>query len=39
MKRPAQPKEIAPVFVLLACHEASYISGAMVAVTGGKPII
>ena len=39
MKRPAQSKEIAPVFVLLACDEASYISGVMVAVTGGKPII
>jgi NAD(P)-dependent dehydrogenase (short-subunit alcohol dehydrogenase family) len=39
MKRPAQPKEIAPVFVLLACDEASYVSGATVAVTGGKPII
>ena len=39
MQRPGQPKECAPVFVLLASDEASYISGANVAVTGGKPII
>ncbi|MEV4410349.1 glucose 1-dehydrogenase [Catellatospora sp. NPDC049609] len=37
--RPGQPKEVAPVFVLLASDEASYISGAMVPVTGGKPIL
>jgi NAD(P)-dependent dehydrogenase (short-subunit alcohol dehydrogenase family) len=39
MKRPGQPRELAPVYVLLASDEASYISGATVAVTGGKPII
>ncbi|HLH11222.1 MAG TPA: SDR family oxidoreductase [Methylovirgula sp.] len=39
MKRPAQPKEVAPVYVMLASDEASYISGTMIAVTGGKPII
>jgi NAD(P)-dependent dehydrogenase (short-subunit alcohol dehydrogenase family) len=39
MKRPAQPRELAPVYVLLASDDASYVSGAMVAVTGGKPII
>jgi NAD(P)-dependent dehydrogenase (short-subunit alcohol dehydrogenase family) len=39
MGRPAQPKELAPVYVMLASEEASYVSGAMVAVTGGKPII
>lgn len=39
MKRPAQPRELAPVYVLLASDEASYISGATAAVTGGKPII
>jgi NAD(P)-dependent dehydrogenase (short-subunit alcohol dehydrogenase family) len=37
--RPGQPAEVAPVFVLLASDEASYISGARVAVTGGKPIL
>ena len=39
MKRAGQPAEVAPVYVLLASHEASYISGAGIAVTGGKPII
>jgi hypothetical protein len=39
MKRPGQPKELAPVYVMLATDEASYISGATVAVTGGKPVI
>ena len=39
MKRPAQPREVAPAYVLLASDEASYISGATIAVTGGKPII
>jgi NAD(P)-dependent dehydrogenase (short-subunit alcohol dehydrogenase family) len=39
MKRPGQPRELAPVYVLLASDEASYISGATIAVTGGKPII
>ncbi|MBS0234898.1 MAG: glucose 1-dehydrogenase [Proteobacteria bacterium] len=37
--RPGQPKELAPVYVMLATDEASYVSGATVAVTGGKPII
>ncbi len=39
MKRPGQPKELAPVYVMLASDEASYVSGATVAVTGGKPLI
>jgi NAD(P)-dependent dehydrogenase (short-subunit alcohol dehydrogenase family) len=39
MKRPAQPCELAPVYVLLASDESSYVSGATVAVTGGKPIL
>jgi NAD(P)-dependent dehydrogenase (short-subunit alcohol dehydrogenase family) len=39
MKRPGQPRELAPVYVLLASDEASYIAGATIAVTGGKPII
>ena len=37
--RPGQPAEVAPVFVMLASDEASYISGAVIAVTGGKPIL
>ena len=39
LARPGQPAEVAPVYVLLASNEASYISGARVAVTGGKPIL
>jgi NAD(P)-dependent dehydrogenase (short-subunit alcohol dehydrogenase family) len=39
MKRPGQPKELAPVYVMLAEAGASYVSGATVAVTGGKPIL
>jgi hypothetical protein len=39
MKRPGQPRELAPVFVMLASDEASYVSGATIAVTGGKPIL
>lgn len=39
MKRPAQPRELAPVYVMLASDEASYVSGTMIGVTGGKPII
>ena len=39
MKRPGQPVELAPVYVMLASEEASYVSGATVAVTGGKPMI
>src|ERR671926_1218080 len=37
--RAAQPAELAPVYVLLASDEASYVSGARIAVTGGKPIL
>jgi NAD(P)-dependent dehydrogenase (short-subunit alcohol dehydrogenase family) len=39
LKRPGQPREVAPVYVMLASDEASYISGATVAVTGGKPLL
>jgi NAD(P)-dependent dehydrogenase (short-subunit alcohol dehydrogenase family) len=37
--RAGQPVELAPVYVLLASDEGSYISGARVAVTGGRPIL
>ncbi len=37
--RPAHPKELAPAYVMLATDEASYFSGATIAVTGGKPIL
>lgn len=39
MKRPGQPAELAAAYVMLASDEASYISGATIAVTGGSPII
>jgi len=39
MKRAGQPAELAPVYVMLASAEASYVSGATVAVTGGVPVI
>jgi len=39
MQRPAQPRELAPAYVLLASDEASYMSGATIAVTGGKPVM
>lgn len=37
--RPAQPVELAPVYVMLASDEASYVSGATITVTGGKPVM
>ncbi len=38
LKRPAQPVELAPVYVLLASQEASYITGMIYGVTGGDVI-
>ena len=37
--RPGQPAEVAHAYVLLASDEGSYMSGATIAVTGGKPIL
>ncbi len=39
LSRAGQPAELAPVYVMLAADEASYVSGARVAVTGGKPVL
>jgi NAD(P)-dependent dehydrogenase (short-subunit alcohol dehydrogenase family) len=39
MQRPGRPAELAPVYVMLASDEASYVSGARIAVTGGTPIL
>ncbi len=39
MGRAGQPAELAPVYVMLASDESSYVSGARIAVTGGKPIL
>jgi NAD(P)-dependent dehydrogenase (short-subunit alcohol dehydrogenase family) len=38
MKRAGQPAELATTYVMLADPLSSYVSGATVAVTGGKPI-
>lgn len=35
--RAGQPAEVAPAFVFLASPEASYVSGAVIGVTGGSP--
>lgn len=37
LQRPGQPAELAPAFVLLASQDGSYISGAVIPVTGGQP--
>ncbi|MBP1852892.1 SDR family oxidoreductase [Rhizobium halophytocola] len=39
MKRPGQPAELATAYVMLADPLSSYVSGATIAVTGGKPMI
>lgn len=37
--RAGQPAELAPAYVLLAADDGSYISGARLAVSGGRPIL
>jgi hypothetical protein len=37
--RPGQPAEVAPAYVFLASNDATYISGAVLPVTGGKPFL
>ena len=39
MKRAGQPAELATAYVMLADPLSSYVSGATIAVTGGKPFI
>ena len=36
LKRPGQPAEVAPLYVLLASQESSYITGEIMGITGGK---
>jgi NAD(P)-dependent dehydrogenase (short-subunit alcohol dehydrogenase family) len=36
--RPAQPADLAPSFVFLACDESRYVTGEILGVTGGKPL-
>jgi len=37
--RAGQPVELAPVYVMLASAESSYITGALIPVTGGRPML
>ena len=37
--RVGQPAKLAPVYVLLASDDGSYVSGARIAVTGGRPVL
>ncbi|MFP3466697.1 SDR family oxidoreductase [Leifsonia sp. SIMBA_070] len=37
--RAGQPAELAPLYVLLASDDGSYISGARIAITGGRPVL
>lgn len=37
--RAGQPAELAPAYVMLASHESSYITGALLPVTGGRPML
>jgi len=39
MKRPGQPAELATAYVMLAEPSSSYVSGATIAVTGGRPFL
>ncbi len=39
MQRAGQPAEVAPLYVMLASDETSYVSGAVIPVTGGKPML
>jgi len=36
LARPGQPDELAPIYVFLASDDASFMTGALVEVTGGK---
>ena len=36
LKRPGQPEELAPAYVLLASQDGSFMTGALVEVTGGR---
>ncbi len=37
MERPAQPAELAPAYVFLACDESRYVNREVFGVTGGRP--
>jgi NAD(P)-dependent dehydrogenase (short-subunit alcohol dehydrogenase family) len=37
--RPGQPAELAPAYVFLASQESGFMTGEVVGVTGGRPIV
>lgn len=37
--RPAQPVELAPIYVLLASEQGSYITNMVYGATGGTPLL
>jgi NAD(P)-dependent dehydrogenase (short-subunit alcohol dehydrogenase family) len=39
MGRPAQPAEMAPAYVFLACDESRYVTGEILGATGGKRLV
>lgn len=39
MGRPAQPAELAAAYVYLASEDSSYVTGALLPVTGGRPML
>ncbi len=39
LKRPGQPAELAGAYVLLASDEGSYMTGALLPITGGRPML
>lgn len=39
LKRPGQPAELAPIYVLLASNDSSYMTSSTIQVTGGTPTI
>ena len=39
MERPAQPAELAPAYVFLACDESRFVTGEVIGVTGGRRLV
>jgi NAD(P)-dependent dehydrogenase (short-subunit alcohol dehydrogenase family) len=39
LQRSGQPAEVAPIYVFLASDDARYVSGEIVGVTGGSPLV
>jgi NAD(P)-dependent dehydrogenase (short-subunit alcohol dehydrogenase family) len=39
LQRPGQPAELAPIYVMLASDEVSYVTGAIIPATGGRPML